>query len=81
MCGSVSLLTRLMLTYAEKMLNIILILEYERMNPGMVILIILGWALAFRWGYVKGRDEWSGNFDACMRSKTTAIKKGKEKRK
>lgn len=38
------------------------------------VLFIAGWALAFRWGYITGRDEWRGNFDACMKAKTKAIK-------
>ena len=39
-----------------------------------VALILAGWGLAFRWGYVKGRDEWRKAFDACMKAKTKAIK-------
>ena len=42
------------------------------MTFGMIILILLGWALAFRWGFIMGRDEWRSLYDKCMSSKASS---------
>jgi hypothetical protein len=40
-----------------------------------IILIILGWAVAFRMGYVMGESKWRELFDQCMKSKTEILKR------
>ncbi len=40
-----------------------------------LMLIIFGFGISFRWGYVVGCDKWRDNYDTCMRAKTKAINK------